>query len=319
MLSNISTELVLQVYEHLNYSDVLNLSLVCKRFYKLLPPSRKLSIYFAAADREFGPLFDAIQVAVLQPQTPYIVQNPPISFPLLRRLIRMGRIAAKFGEVYPSLKWCGNDFVDRRILTTIENYRLRRAVYRIWRYSAAFHTPASPRTTRLLYSSFEKRTTLLRFPTDELLELEDMRRIIQQFISTFIVPSDVRDNFYDKDHVHTCGQKPSALDDLFHTFGISHHDEREYNPCNTGWGGEIASYYLVQDLLKLDPEQILWLKENALSKWEVENFIQNLGDWFQNNGETLSQTLNMVLLGRGHEELLGGLDDEGYGIADKGR
>jgi hypothetical protein len=69
---------------------------------------------------------------------------------------------------------------------------------------------------------------------------------------------------------------------------------------------------LVQDLLKLDPGQLIWLEENPSFTFD---FIQNLGDWFQNNGETLSQTLNMVLLARGDEDLLEGLENGDHGIA----
>ena len=307
MLSHISTELVLQVYDNLNYTDVLSLSLACKRFSNILPPSRKLSTYFAAADREFGPLSDAIQVVVLQSQAPHIDQKPPLSFSLLRSLIRIGKIAAKFESLYPVLKW-REHFLDRRSLTTVEKYRLRRAVYRSWRYCAAFHTQAFPRTARLLGSSFEKRTTLLRFPAQELLELEDMRRIFEQFISNFILRIDIQ-GFSEKEHFRICGQSPSAFDGLFHTFAISCHDEHN-NFLN--WGDEIDRYYLVQDLLKLDPEQLIWLEENPSFTF---GFIQNMGDWFQNNGETLSQTLNMVLLARGDEDLLEGLENGDHGIA----
>lgn len=309
MLSLISSELVLQVYDHLNYTDVLSLSLACKRFSNLLPPSRKLSTYFAAADREFGPLSDAIQVVALQPQVPHMNQNPPLSFSLLRSLIRIGKVAAKFEEVYPVLKW-REHFLDRRSLTTIERYRLRRAVYRSWRYAGAFHTQAFPRTARLLGSSFEKRTTLLRFPTQELLQLEDIRRMFEQFISTFILHIDAQ-HFPEKDHVHIHRQSPLALDSLFHTFVVSCQDEHK---TFSDWGDEVARYYLVQDLLKLDPGQLIWLKEHPSL---THSFIQNLGDWFQNNGETLSQTLNMVLLARGEEDLLEGLNNGDHGLVGK--
>jgi hypothetical protein len=309
MLSHISTELVLQVYDHLNYTDILSLSLACKRFSNLLLPSRKLSTYFAAADREFGPLSDAIQVVVLQPQAPHIDQNPPLSYSLLRSLIHIGRVAAKFEAVYPLLKW-REHFLDRRSLTALETWKLRRAVYRSWRYSSAFHTPAFPRTARMLGSSFEKRMTLLRFPTQDLLELEDMRRIFDQFISTFILHHDAED-FSEKEYVHIRKQSLSPLDGLFHTFVIpQHHKHKAF----LDWGDEIARYYLVQDLLKLDPGQLVRLKENPSF---ANDFIQNLGEWFHNNGETLSQTLNMVLLARGDEGLLEGLEHGDHGIVGK--
>ena len=48
-------------------------------------------------------------------------------------------------------------------------------------------------------------------------------------------------------------------------------------------------------MLKLDPEQIIWLKENAPFKGMVEGYVRGLGDWFENNGETFGQTLEWVL------------------------
>ena len=189
MFSDISTELVLEVYNNLrSISDVINLSLVCRRFHDLLPASRKISTLFAAAEREFGPLHDAIQVIVLQSQSPHVDREPPLSFSLLRQLIGMGRTAQRFEKLYPNWKWREN-YVDRRTLANEELYCLRRAIYRIWRYSAAFHNPMYPRTTRMLQPSVQKRTLMLRhFPTQELLELEDVRQVLQQIVGMSIVP-----------------------------------------------------------------------------------------------------------------------------------
>ena len=56
----------------------------------------------------------------------------------------------------------------------------------------------------------------------------------------------------------------------------------------------------------------MWLKENSSF---AEIYIQGLGDWFHNNGETLSQTLNTVLFARGEEDLLEALEKGELGIA----
>ncbi len=52
-------------------------------------------------------------------------------------------------------------------------------------------------------------------------------------------------------------------------------------------------------MLKLDPAQILWLRQNTFSKGQVEAFVKGLGDWFENNGETFGQTLEFVVGERG--------------------
>ena len=71
-----------------------------------------------------------------------------------------------------------------------------------------------------------------------------------------------------------------------------------------GWGDEVPHYYVLEDMLKLDPGQILWLRDRApCNKPMVEGFVHELGEWFENNGETFGQTLELVLAERGGEDL----------------
>jgi len=90
-----------------------------------------------------------------------------------------------------------------------------------------------------------------------------------------------------------------------------------HDPGSEGWGDDIGHYYVVEDMLKLDPEQILWLKENAPLKGMVETFVKELGEWFENNGETWCQTLEWVLKDRGEDvgEVYQAISDEELGIA----
>src|ERR1700712_246550 len=74
-----------------------------------------------------------------------------------------------------------------------------------------------------------------------------------------------------------------------------------HEPGGEGWGDNTSHYYVVEDVLKLDPEQIIWLKENAPLKGMVETFVKSLGDWFENNGETWSQTMEWVIRERGED------------------
>ena len=75
-----------------------------------------------------------------------------------------------------------------------------------------------------------------------------------------------------------------------------------HEPGAEGWGDDIPHYYIVEDMLKLDPGQIMWLKENAPLKGMVEAYVKGLGEWFENNGETFGQTLDWVLNARGVDE-----------------
>ena len=54
-------------------------------------------------------------------------------------------------------------------------------------------------------------------------------------------------------------------------------------------------------MLKLDPGQILWLRDHALLKEQVEEYVWSLGEWFRNNGETFGDTLEFVMNERGLE------------------
>ena len=89
-----------------------------------------------------------------------------------------------------------------------------------------------------------------------------------------------------------------------------------YGATVDGWGDEIAQYYVVEDMLKLDPGQLMYLFESltvqggssahltlcygfSSRKAIVENFVATLGDWFENNGETLVETICCVVGERG--------------------
>lgn len=84
-----------------------------------------------------------------------------------------------------------------------------------------------------------------------------------------------------------------------------------------GWGDDIPHYYVVEDMLKLNPGQIIYLKENAPLKGMVQNYVRELGDWFENNGETWGQTLEWVLNERGEDiaEFAAAIEEGSSGVA----
>lgn len=74
-----------------------------------------------------------------------------------------------------------------------------------------------------------------------------------------------------------------------------------HEPGAEGWGDDVGHYYIVEDMLKMDPGQILWLRENAPLKGMVERYVKGFGEWFENNGETFGQTFDWVLEERGED------------------
>ena len=321
MLLDLASELLVQIYESCtSVVDVINLSLSCRRLHRLLPTSQRLPVLFLAAEAEFGPVEDIIQLVTYNTSQPaHLFRNAPISYSLLRQIVQVGRVAQKWEDLYPWIKWKDN-FADRRLLTAQERYLLRRAIYRIWLYTQAFHTRSFPRTTRMIRAVVLERAELLHnWSSRELAEIEDVRNTMREIIQTKICPSNghvqskLRSAFPTLDSHSYYNFRPAvqsiASQDEFFSSHTRCHDGmlsrlnsalRHDFPFE-GWGDEVLHYYVVEDMLKLDPGQILWLQENAHLKWQVEAFTKGLGDWFDNNGETFGQTLEWVMDERGED------------------
>lgn len=269
------------------------------------------------------------------------MRNVNMSMPLLKQIVEVGSIANKWADIYPFKKWKDN-YVDRRLLTETERHRVRRAVYRIWLYSSAFHSPNHSRETRLLPHRVAQREDLLRnWTTDELAELADMRSILRDTLSANVAPSNgtisrkfrarhgdeaVNQLVFNMTSIHLNFPPPSdsclppnATDGhyaaappsgLFHdsntyvtTRTKAYHLGRcaGYDAATEGWGDSLGHWYVVEDLMKLDPARILWLKEKKLRRTEVLSWVRGMGEWFENNGETFGETLEGVLEERGVE------------------
>jgi len=339
LLEDLATELVLHVLRSCtSVSDVLNLAATCRRFHKVFAASPKLPILFEAAEAHYGPLQDAIQLVTHNASQPaHLVRNVPSSLALLKQIIEVGRVAKKWEDIYPAKKW-KLDFQDRRLLSGQERYRLRRAIYRLWLYSSAFHNRAFPRNTRMHRHVIQERTKLLHnWNTAELAEIEDVREVLREVLQNHICPSNgtiqrkFRKRFPDTDHhllfnIHlNYPPPPSAFETHFHTthqvtaankFFTKYQSTAYHEPGAEGWGDEIPHYYVVEDMLKLDPGQIVWLRENAPLKGMVEAFVKGLGEWFENNGETFGQTLDWVVAERGGnvEDLRDSIRERSVGV-----
>ena len=340
MFLGLASELLVQIYESCtSVVDVINLSLTCRRLHRLLPTSQRLPVLFLAAEAEFGPLEDITQLVTYNTSQPaHLIRHAPMSYSLMRQIVQVGRVAQKWEELYPWTKWKDN-FADRRLLTAQEKYLLRRAIYRLWLYTQAFHTRLHPRTTRMIRAVVLERSELLHnWSSRELAEMEDVRNVLRDIIQTRICPSNgdvqrkLRSAFPTLESHAYYNFRPalhpvSTLQDeyFFYSHQTGAHDGvlsrlnsalRHDFPFE-GWGDEVLHYYVVEDMLKLDPGQVLWLQENAHLKWQVEAFTQGLGDWFDNNGETFGQTLEWVMEERGEDvdEVRKAIAEEMMGVA----
>ncbi|KOS36831.1 hypothetical protein ACN38_g12399 [Penicillium nordicum] len=343
-IDHLATELLLHIFRSCDsVSDVLNLSVICRRLHHVLNSTSKLHILASAAETEFGPLDDIIQVVTQNESQPaHLIRHAPMSGPLLKQVIQLGLVARKWESIYPFKKW-KIDFENRRSLTDEERLRLRRAVYRLWLYHSAFHSGVYDRHSRSLRHVVLERAQLLHnWSTQELAEIEDLRLVMGDIVQNHICPSNVtiqrkfRKRYPDSSHqlsfnIHLnypslSTTSPSSYDhslfqngpeasiqQYFHTAHPSNYAESSakyrsrfrndlsHDPGYEGWGDEIPHYYIIQDMLKLDPGQILWLRDHALLKEQVEEYIWSLGEWFRNNGETFGDTLEYVMNERGLE------------------
>lgn len=179
------------------------------------------------------------------------------------------------------------------------------------------------------------RAAVLRpFPPSELAELLDALAILRGLIAYYICPSDeiVRRRHkarypYDSYCSPQTPLNPSKRGDSSYW-------------AASGWGDEITHYYIVEDMLKLAPDQIFWLYNHfsgapgtstnkddrnawlsmcTACEWlekvvsaghfagPDEGIVRGIvdvvnADWFDNNGETVAETIKFVVEERGEEE-----------------
>ncbi|KAJ5143895.1 uncharacterized protein N7515_002682 [Penicillium bovifimosum] len=356
---DLATELLLHIFRSCDsIFDILNLASSCRRLHHVFNSPSKLHILASVAERQFGPLDDAIQVVTQNESQPaHIIRHAPMSDSLLEQVIQLGLVARKWETIYPFKKW-KIDFENRRSLTDEERLRVRRAVYRLWWYHSAFHSRAYDRHSRSLRHVVLERAQLLHnWSTQELAEIEDLRLIMDDILRNHICPSNgtiqrkFRKRFPDSSqqpvfnihlnhprfsttplspHDHSFFEKgPGApIRQYFHTAHPNNYAESSakyrsrfrndlsHDPGYEGWGDEIPHYYIVQDMLKLDPGQILWLRDHALLKEQVEEYVWSLGEWFRDNGETFGDTMEYVMNERGLEirEVRSAIVNRGMGI-----
>ena len=312
-LLDLPTEILLTIFQHCSsITDLTNFFRTCRHTYSVLSTSQKTLVYYRVAESQFGPLHDIIQLLTLNSSQPIAsVRDPPRSSALLQQILSVGRVAKRWEGIYPCLKW-DSDFANRRSLAAGERYRLRRAIYRYWLYVRAFHNASYPRTSRRVPHIVRQRLALLQnWSTKELIELEDFQDAMRDTISNTVCPSDslLRSlNIRDGLDCLSCYHKQTIsipAQDYFHTSQshciISEHSSRNAAGCTgtcAGFGDAVTHYYLVEDLLKVDPGTLLWLYDRP-QKWHVQIYLDTLEEWFFNNGDTLAETVNLELETRG--------------------
>jgi len=320
-MEHLAPELLVRVFESLSsVSDIISLSLTCRYFYDVFPKSQKLALFFCAINETDGPVEDIIQLLTQNNhQALHIRRSPLLSFALLSQVTAVARVARRYVDLYPNLRWTDGDSASRRFLDAHEARRLRRAIYRLWSYAKAF-SHVSDRNPRADTTATAQRLQLLRtWSTTELFELEDFRGTLEQLLATEICPTD--GEVYSRvpgdaqkfqlslqyPHLRPAEAITPAYADLFHSTRNSDHDSNKptVHELRTrhmqGWGSDLQSFYLVQSFLKFSPAQILWLYDNVVSRADVERFIeqQTHDACFFDTGSLFFQDWVAVLHARG--------------------
>lgn len=145
----------------------------------------------------------------------------------------------------------------------------------------------------------------------ELAEMADAHAVLRDVLRSSVCPSNAtvlhkfRKRFPDSQHqfcfnLHLNYPLPQvgSGQDKYHA---RYKPTAQWEPGSEGWGDDLSHYYVIEDYLKLDPGQILSLKNRALTKVHVETYVRGLGEWFDNNGETFVETLEYVLRTREYE------------------
>lgn len=293
-MQELAPEILVHIFEALSSaSDIINLSLTCRYFHTLLPSSQKLMLFYNAMDQTMGPVEEIIQLLTFNDnQLLHIRRTPPLSYALLTQIAHVGRVGQRFVSLYPTIKWVEDQSVNRRFLRKDEARRLRRAVYRFWIYSQAFYGTSTYRYLRSNTSSPERLQLLRSWSTDELLDFEDFRGILEHLLASEICPTDgdvfsrhpedARYGFQTWHHSARHVDPSIMFPDLFHSSRDgSNRTEKIELPVQElrfkrmqGWGSDLDNFYLVQAFLKLTPAQILWLYDNAVSKADVERYLE---------------------------------------------
>jgi hypothetical protein len=371
----LASELLNHIFNSLDsVQDTVALASTCHRLHDIYKSSQQLRILWRVAERQYGPLSDVTQLLTHNhSQAPLAKRPVNVSLALLRQIVRAGNVAEAWADIYPFKKW-KLDYENRRLLTEAERRRVRRAIYRLWLYGLAFHTPAYPREQRLWPHAVAARAEFVReFGTMELSDMADVHGVMRDVLACNVCPSNgavarkVRQRYGEeagrqlifnvslRNYApgqalcgnNTCcfsNERYSAMivaDDLFYSQAASPltfasiprskvkdcHCQHQPAPLSRfasmdagseGWGDDLSHDYVIEDMLKLSPAQILYLKTTKPRKAEVYAWLTKSGfggDWFENYGDTWCESVEGVLMERGVEELDDVLVDGGITVA----
>ena len=155
-ITELSTEILQKICEYTTIQDLLHLAQTSKRNYRIYL-GRRTHLLGRAVQNSFSPLPDLYKLVISnepdksrKPLGTEIRRNiivgriietqdtPKLSIELIMKMVEYGKVADRWAELYPQIRWRHNSN-DRRLLRPHEQERLRGAIYRYWTYNILFH------------------------------------------------------------------------------------------------------------------------------------------------------------------------------------
>jgi hypothetical protein len=300
------------LHECRDVQSVINLAATCKQYHDIWSASQKLPIILRAITHQFSPIEDAIQLVTYNDSEPaHIHRNPPISLSLLKDIFKVGTTANKWLDTYPMLRWGDGDSSSRRLLTPTEQFKFRRALFRYWHYSRAFHNPTflSEQQHRHLPrpSSLDRRLTFMRsFSEDEIIEIAEIHEILHDVVRTEICPTNAQ--IQAKFSSYFPGQDLLYFGSYTTHPGRAVYGQPKIRPIDAlakkwqkeAWGAYDDQVASVSDIMKLEPDQLLFLKEELLEKrHRLEWLDAHLPEGWHGVQASCRRTMEVVMAERG--------------------
>lgn len=305
-MQDLPLEILQHIYRYLpDIESVLALSSTSHQFRRAYIGSQKLVIVERVLETQFGPLHDVTQVVTLNSSQPaHQARHPNFSVALAKQIVEKGRVANKWADLYPILRWRVRP-ENRRFLDSSERYRLRRAIYRFWLYNAAACIDFDDDQHTFL--DYLARLRVIRqYPTREIRELEELERVFEDMLAYDCCPSDSTIQRHYNQNLPT----RDLLDFGRYRGNLKGRSVRELL-VHESWGDNDHVMYEVAHLMRMAPDQLLHFREVCTGKAERERYIEKLTEWesglwdLYESPSTLWWDVSKVLGERGDDEKRG--------------
>lgn len=292
-ITDLSTELLQKIFEYTELQDLLHLAQTSKRNYHAFL-GRRMHFLERSLHNSYSPLLPLLKLTLANEPTPSrrpigtelrislllnritsLPSTPKMTLENMKKMVAYGKIADRWTELYPRLRWrFGSD--NRRLLKTKEKERLRGAVYNHWTYTTLFHSrtftnyapdPPSPA------SLDDPRHRFLRtLSTAQQIQLSEYLAHIESLVELDLYPS------------------YSIILDQYPPHSLPHR-----SLSKLGWGEGSEYRRLVRDIMKLSPSDLLHLYEHTSTKSERADFLCSQGVCFGDVPATMNYALSSIV------------------------